>query len=72
MKDLVELIGKENGYSVLHIHNQIERINYNISELVKAGYKVDVKALILTAIEYSLNFKLQNEYKHILNYIQEK
>lgn len=72
MRDLVELTGKKHGYSIIDIFNQMDRIDKNISELARADYKVDIETLIITAIEYSLSFRLQNEYKHILNYVQER
>lgn len=71
MKELVEMIGKRGGYSTIDIWNQYERISNNISKLAQAEMKADTDTIILTAIKYSLSFKLQREYGDILTYVQE-
>ena len=71
MKELVEMIGKTEGYSVIDIHNCYGRIDHNITKLVRAGLNVTTNDLIVIAIEYSTSLKLQREYKNVLNYVQE-
>lgn len=71
MRELVEMIGVREGYSRIDIWNQYRAIDNNISELVKAGLKVDTDTIILLAIKYSLSLRLQMDYKGILTYVQE-
>lgn len=71
MRELVEMVGVREGYSRIDIWNQYRAIDNNISELVKAGLKVDTDTIILLAIKYSLSLRLQMDYKGILTYVQE-
>ena len=71
MKELVEFIGKKAGYSIIDIYNQYSSIDNNISKLIYAEVKLETDKIILIAIEYSLNLKLQMKYKSIINYVQE-
>ena len=71
MKELVEFIGKIAGYSIIDIYNQYSSIDNNISKLIYAEVKLETDKIILIAIEYSLNLKLQMKYKSIINYVQE-
>lgn len=71
MKELVEMIGKRNGVSVIDIYNQYESIDNNIKKLVEAEVKLSTDEIIMVAIKWCLSLKLRMEYKTIFNYITE-
>lgn len=72
MRELVELIGKRNGYKDIDIWNCYDKIDNNIRKLSKAELKTNSEEIILLAIQYSLSLKLQMEYKDITNFVQER
>ena len=72
MRELVEFIGKRIGVSSIDIFNQYKKIDHNVGELVKAGYKQNksLDETIELAISYSLSLKLQMKYPSVLDYAQ--
>lgn len=71
MKELVEMVGKKNGYSIIDIDNQIASIDSNIAKLIEAELKKSIEEIIVLAIEYSLSLKKQMKYKGIINFVQD-
>lgn len=72
MRELVESIGKANGFSPIDIYNCYARIDYNVGEIVKSGIWFSMGDMIIASIRYSTSLKLQREYKNIIEYIQDK
>lgn len=72
MKKLIEMVGKQGGYSEIDIFNSMEKINRCIEKLVEAECQLDVEQIILASIVYSLSLKKQMTYGSILNFIQEE